>query len=57
MADRLRPDIAILDVQMPDLDGLDVARRAVNGSPETRVIAREGLPPLVYSPRSSGGLS
>jgi len=35
---RLRPDIAVLDVQLPDLDGLEVARRVGSGSPETRVI-------------------
>ena len=35
---RLRPDIAILDVQLPDLNGLEVARRVREQSPKTRVI-------------------
>ena len=35
---RLTPDIAILDLQMPDLDGLEVARRAQDKSPTTRVL-------------------
>ena len=38
LIDRLRPDVAILDLQMPDLNGLEVARRARTHSPETRVI-------------------
>jgi DNA-binding NarL/FixJ family response regulator len=35
---RLTPDVAILDLQMPDLDGLEVARRAQEKAPATRVI-------------------
>ena len=32
----------------------DMATCVIIGSPETRVIERENLPPLVYSPRSIG---
>jgi DNA-binding NarL/FixJ family response regulator len=35
---QFRPEVAILDVQLPDLNGLEVARRARERSPETRVI-------------------
>jgi DNA-binding NarL/FixJ family response regulator len=35
---RLRPNVAILDLQMPDLNGLEVARRSREKAPETRVI-------------------
>jgi len=38
LALRLRPDIAILDVSMPQLNGLDAARAIVAGSPGTRVL-------------------
>lgn len=35
---RERPDVAIFDVQMPRLNGLDAARRIKAESPETRVL-------------------
>ncbi len=38
LALKLRPDIAILDVTMPQLNGLDAARAIIAGSPETRVL-------------------
>lgn len=34
----LQPDVAILDLQMPDLGGLEAARRAQTLAPATRVI-------------------
>lgn len=38
LALKLKPDIAILDVSMPQLNGLDAARAIVAGSPDTRVL-------------------
>lgn len=35
---RLRPELAIIDVRLPDLNGLEVARRAQQQSPETKII-------------------
>jgi DNA-binding NarL/FixJ family response regulator len=35
---RLRPDVAIVDIAMPELNGIDAARRIVDSVPTTRVI-------------------
>jgi DNA-binding response OmpR family regulator len=37
MADELRPDIIVLDVQMPEMDGYEVAR-TLKASPDTKTI-------------------
>lgn len=34
----LQPDIAVLDLQMPDLGGLEIARRVRERGPDTRVV-------------------
>ena len=33
-----RPDVLLLDLSMPDLDGIEVTRRVAAGSPDTRVV-------------------
>lgn len=33
-----RPDVLILDLSMPDMDGIDVARRLKDDAPDTRIV-------------------
>jgi DNA-binding NarL/FixJ family response regulator len=37
--ERLRPDLAIVDLLLPDLNGIEVTRRMLRASPQTRVVA------------------
>jgi precorrin-3B C17-methyltransferase len=52
-----RPDEAITIMTLAEADPAkaDMATCVIIGSPETRLIERPGRPPLVYSPRSTGG--
>jgi DNA-binding NarL/FixJ family response regulator len=38
LIDRVRPDVALVDIAMPGLNGLEVAARAAKASPATRVV-------------------
>jgi two-component system, NarL family, response regulator NreC len=39
LAERLHPDLAIVDLLLPDLNGMEVIRRIVRVSPKTHVVA------------------
>jgi DNA-binding NarL/FixJ family response regulator len=58
-ADRLHPDIVLLDVQLPDLDGFEVTRRVLSDNGDTCVVlvsSRDGsdFGPLVESSGACG---
>jgi precorrin-3B C17-methyltransferase len=54
-----RPDEALTVMSLAEADPAraDMATCVIIGSAETRIIERNGMPPLVYSPRSTGGAS
>jgi precorrin-3B C17-methyltransferase len=56
-AGRPNERIIIAALRQADAGIADMATCVIIGSAETRVVARDGLPPLVYSPRSVGTLN
>jgi DNA-binding NarL/FixJ family response regulator len=52
-------EVAVLDVRMPEIDGLETARRLRTRSPETRVILVTGLdePNLIEEARKVGAVA
>jgi DNA-binding NarL/FixJ family response regulator len=39
LTERFRPDLVVMDVSMPDLNGIDATRQIISRSPKTRIIA------------------
>jgi DNA-binding NarL/FixJ family response regulator len=44
LASKLKPNVAIVDMNMPDLDGLDATRNIREVSPDTQVLVFTGYP-------------
>src|SRR6202158_4853874 len=39
LAEKLHPDVVVMDVAMPELNGIEATRRLIASSPKTRVLA------------------
>ena len=49
LVEELRPDVLLLDLRMPDMSGSDVARKALQISPDTKILILTMYEPIATS--------
>lgn len=52
LAERIRPDVAVLDIKLPGISGLEVARRLRRRLPTSRIVVLTGLDSYGFAARA-----